>query len=124
MPQQSVQTTFHSTETNSVRFCRFNGAERGGTLCAVLHRTISVTELFKSSLEQYARKVAQMLHYATFNIGPIQRKLKGVTPCSEMVRESSSLILEYGGFLKRQLKMAVRRSVFERTLYRKVVVKM
>lgn len=61
--------------------------------------------LYKTGVERHVKYVVHPFHENPFDMKVFQNKMKTVASCSELVRESSSSMLEKQEFMKEEVKV-------------------
>lgn len=97
-----LQTICPTLRTNLYGSINSNDTERGDTLYAILFKTILITKVFRSGLEQIDRNFVSLLHCNNYDIDIFREKLKGVKFCGALVREKLSQILGNEKYLNKK----------------------
>lgn len=120
--RQNINNILLDIDPESVRSYRCSDTEQSNALRAVFDWAILITEVLRSGAERNDRKISKLLNCNNRDLETIRNNMKCVIPCSDLVREISSGILEKEAVLRKEVRTEGIESACESTLYRKKVM--
>lgn len=99
------QQSYDPMKPDSAPFSRSDIKGRSETMSAIFDWALLNMEVLRSGAERHANKVVRQLFFEAFHLEAGQNKLKTVTSCSEVVRESSTRMLDNEKLVKKEMRI-------------------